>query len=52
MKNTLKLRVLKCRFTGNTGIAGYLRFNKSTNTIEDVDPLEIKTEKEEEKCPF
>ena len=52
MKNTLKLRVLKCRFTGNTGIAGYLRFNKSTNTIEDIDPLESKTEKEEEKCPF
>ena len=53
MKNTLKLRVLKCRFTGNTGLAGYLRFNKSTNTIEDVDPLEIQSDKEEDsKCPF
>lgn len=52
-KNTLKLRVLKCRFTGNTGLAGYLRFNKSTNTLEDVDPLEIQTDKEEDsKCPF
>lgn len=52
MKNILKVRVLKCRFTGNTGLAGYLRFNKSKNIIEDVDPLEIKTEKEDAKCPF
>ena len=51
-KNLLKLRVLKCRFTGNTGIAGYLRFNKSTNTLDDVDPLEIKEEREDDKCPF
>lgn len=52
-KNTLKLRVLKCRFTGNTGIAGYVKFNKSTNTLEDIDPLEIAEEKEEDKkCPF
>lgn len=51
-KNLLKLRVLKCRFTGNTGIAGYLRFNKSTNVLNDVDPLEIKQEKENTKCPF
>ncbi len=52
MKNVLKVRVLKCRFTGNTGLAGYLRFNKSKNVIEDIDPLEIKTEKDDEKCPF
>lgn len=52
VKNTMKLRVLKCRFTGNTGLAGYLRFNKTTNTIEDVDPLEIKAEEEDSKCQF
>ena len=51
-KNLLKLRVLKCRFTGNTGIAGYLKFNKSTNTLVDVVPLEIKEEKDDNKCPF
>ena len=51
MKNILKLRVLKCRFTGNTGLAGYLKFNKSKNVIEDVDPLEIKRG-EEDSCQF
>lgn len=52
MRNTLKIRVLKCRWNGNTGIAGYVRFNKSKNVIEDVDPLEIKEEKEDGKCQF
>lgn len=52
-RNLLKLRVLKCRFTGNTGLAGYLRFNKSKNVIEDVDPLEIKQGKEDDSsCQF
>lgn len=51
-KNLLKIRILKCRFTGNTGIAGYLRFNKSTNTLQEVDPLDIKEDKGDEKCPF
>lgn len=51
-KNLLKLRVLKCRFTGNTGLAGYVRFNKSKNILEDVDPLEIKEEKSDDECPF
>lgn len=54
-RNTLKLRVLKCRFTGNTGLAGYVRFDKSKNVLEDVDPLEIKEEstaEEDNKCPF
>lgn len=40
VKNTLKLRVLKCRFTGNTGIAGRLRFNKQKNIIEELEELE------------
>ncbi len=52
LKNTLKIRVLKCRFTGATGIADYVRFDKSTNRIEDVDALEIKAPKEEETCQF
>lgn len=47
-KNLLKLRVLKCRFTGNTGIAGYLKFNKSKNIIEEIDELEISKAKEGE----
>lgn len=50
LKNIMKLRVLKCRFTGNTGLAGYIRFNKSKNILEDVDPLEIKQE-EDGECP-
>lgn len=29
-KNKIKIRVLKCRFTGNTGLAGSLFFNKKT----------------------
>lgn len=52
LRNLLKLRVLKCRHTGNTGLGGYVRFNKSTNTIEDVDPLEIKADKEDTNCQF
>ena len=51
-RNILKIRVLKCRFTGNTGLAGYLKFNKTKNILEDVDPLEIKTEGEDDKCQF
>lgn len=52
LKNTMKLIVLKCRFTGNTGLAGYVRFNKSKNKIEDVDPLEIKEGEVDDKCQF
>ena len=53
LRNLLKVRVLKCRWTGNTGLAGYLRFNKATNTIEDVDPLEVKEQdKGDNNCQF
>lgn len=52
MKNTLKLRVLKCRFTGNTGLAGYVKFDKSKNRIEDVDPLDIDEGESDVKCQF
>ena len=51
-RNMLKLRVLKCRWTGNTGLAGYVRFNKSKNILEDVDPLEIKEGEVDDKCQF
>ena len=52
-KNLMKIRVLKNRFTGNTGLAGYVRFNKSKNIIEDVDPLELEKEEEEgSECQF
>lgn len=53
-KNTLKIRVLKCRFTGNTGLSDKLIFNKSTNHLEDIDELELKKEEgeQENKCQF
>lgn len=38
-KNLVRLRLLKCRFTGETGIAGYLWFNKETDRLEAVDKL-------------
>lgn len=43
-RNRLKLRVLKCRFTGNTGLAGYIKFNSATNRIEDVDEMEVEAQ--------
>ncbi len=52
LRNTLKIRVLKCRFTGATGIADYVKFNKSTNRIEDIDALEIEQQGEESQCQF
>lgn len=51
-KNLLKIRVLKCRFTGNTGLTDYVHFNKQTNRIEDVDPLQIKEREDDDKCQF
>lgn len=36
-KNKIKLRVLKNRFTGDTGIAGYLVFNKATHRLKGED---------------
>lgn len=38
-KNLVRTRVLKCRFTGETGIGGYLWFNKETDRLEAVDKL-------------
>lgn len=37
--NCILVRVLKCRFTGDTGIAGYLRYNKLTGRmVDDIGP--------------
>ncbi|SHJ82022.1 DnaB-like helicase C-terminal domain-containing protein [Propionispora hippei] len=38
-KNLVRIRLLKCRFTGETGIAGYLWYNKETDRLEGVDKL-------------
>lgn len=51
-KNLLRLRVLKCRFTGDTGLADHLRFNKKTNRIEPIDPLDLKETHEKGDEPF
>ena len=36
-RNTTKLTVLKCRFTGRTGEAGYLRFDETTGRMIECD---------------
>lgn len=40
-KNLIKIRVLKNRYTGETGIAGYLRYDKTTDRLEAVDDLSV-----------
>lgn len=54
-RNTVRIRVLKCRFTGETGLAsGGIRFDKSTNRLSDVLPMDMekKEEKVDEDNPF
>lgn len=34
MPNLVLVRVLKCRFTGDTGIAGFMEYNKETGWLE------------------
>ncbi|BAJ51817.1 DNA primase/helicase [Ralstonia phage RSB2] len=34
--NLVTIRILKCRFTGDTGVAGFLRFNKETGRLVDA----------------
>jgi len=54
-RNQLRLRCLKCRFTGDTGLADKVRFNKKTNRIEAIDPLdveEVQEKGEDPDCPF
>ena len=52
-RNKLRLRLLKCRFTGETGLADAIRFDKKTNRLHPVDPLDTTdTKEEEDACPF
>lgn len=51
-KNKLKIRVLKNRFLGNTGLADTIEFNKKTNRLVLVDDLEIPQKEEEDICQF
>lgn len=39
-KNRIKLRVLKCRLTGDTGLGGYLNFNKKLHRLKGAEDLE------------
>ncbi|YP_009949145.1 toprim domain-containing protein [Enterobacter phage EcpYZU01] len=34
--NVVQLRLLKCRFTGDTGLAGFLEYNKTTGWLEPL----------------
>lgn len=57
-KNLIRLRCLKCRFTGETGTAGHLYYNKETDRLETVDRVSDYVEErtvdlgDEEDCPF
>lgn len=56
-KNLVRVRVLKNRFTGETGIAGYLYYDKDTDHLEAVERVSdfISEEEKEDKdndCPF
>lgn len=52
-RNKLRLRLLKCRFTGETGLADAIRFDKKTNRLHPIDPLDTTdTKGEEDACPF
>lgn len=35
--NIVTVRILKCRFTGDTGVAGHLEFNKVTGRLLDIE---------------
>lgn len=39
-KNVIHVRVLKCRFTGQTGSAGYLWYNAKTDRLEAIHDLD------------
>lgn len=53
-KNLFCLRLLKCRFTGKTGLAGHLYFNEETGRLEFIEDVEMflgRSEGEEEALP-
>ncbi len=41
-KNLVKIRLLKCRHTGETGVGGYLYYNKETDRLEAADPKDFR----------
>ena len=41
MKNLVRVKVLKCRFTGDTGYAGYLYYNPETDCLEAVPDVNV-----------
>lgn len=47
VKNLVRLRVLKNRFAGETGIGGHLKYNKETDILEAAKPP-----KKDSGCPF
>ena len=49
-KNTIKIRVLKGRFTGETGLAGYLHYDKQTDRLETTE--DFPSDDPEEGSPF
>lgn len=55
-KNLVRVRVLKNRWTGETGIAGYLFYNRDTDKLEAVDRLSDYEDEcednEDDDCPF
>ena len=53
-RNRVRIRVLKNRWTGETGIAGYLFYNKTTDHLEETEPLSVeeREEAEEDGSPF
>ncbi len=46
-KNTVKVRILKGRFTGETGLAGYLHYDKTTDRLEKADAEDFPPEIDE-----
>ena len=40
MRNTTSIHVLKCRFSGKTGPAGYLYFDSDTGRLTKTEPPE------------
>ena len=48
-KNTMKIRVLKNRFCGTTGLAGSIKFNKSKHRIETIDALDVEGDSDDEQ---
>lgn len=42
--NVVRLRLLKCRFTGNTGIAGFMLYDKATGWLNPYTPSDYEGE--------